>query len=86
MSIRSRFRLDAVKTFFGGGAEITLSAMYDDKIPEDMRFMKATPSGSFTQRIDNPAALKEFQNEDGSWKYGEYFYVDVSLAGPYPAS
>lgn len=87
MGVRCRFRLDSVKVSFGdtGGAEITLSAMYDDKIAEDMRFMKATPWGQITQKIDNPDAIKFFQKPDGEWRLGDYFYLDIIDAPPYGA-
>lgn len=84
MTVRARFRLSKVETAFGSpGAKLTFAAMYDDKIAEDIRFMKATPWGEFSQQIDNPGALKYFQKEDGSWRLGDYFYLDVSDAPPY---
>ena len=52
--------------------------MYDDTIPEDQRYCKATPSGKFTMVIDNPAALAFFE-------IGKYYYFDAS-AVPAPVS
>jgi hypothetical protein len=45
--------------------------MYDTSIPEDQRFQQATPSGSFEQLVDNPAALEQFE-------LGKSYYVDFT--------
>ncbi|MBT2418376.1 hypothetical protein J7F01_41080 [Streptomyces sp. ISL-22] len=34
-------------------------AMYDPEPPEDQRYAKATPSGSLTIAVDNPAVIFE---------------------------
>jgi hypothetical protein len=52
-------------------AELTFSTVYDTAIPEDVRFQQATPSGTFTQLVDNPAALAQFE-------LGKSYYVDFT--------
>lgn len=44
---------------------------YDDSIPEDERFQKATPSGSIEMQVDNPEALKQLE-------IGKSYYVDFT--------
>ncbi len=55
---------------------LKFSAVYDQSIPEDQRFYKATPSAEFTMLVDNPLALAMF-------KLGEQYYFDASpVSGP----
>jgi hypothetical protein len=57
---------------------VRFDCSYDDKIPEDQRFQKATPSGFIEMQIDNEAALAQLQP-------GKSFYVDftpVEAASP----
>lgn len=49
---------------------IELNAQYDESIPEDQRFQKATPSANFTATVDNPGAIDEL-------RLGRAFYVDM---------
>ena len=46
-------------------------AAYDDTIPEDLRFQKATPSGEMELYIDNQAIIDGF-------KPGASYYVDLT--------
>ena len=48
--------------------QVKLQCVYDQTIPEDRRFLKATPWGEITMQIDNPLALAEF-----TW--GRTFYA-----------
>lgn len=50
---------------------IRLAPMYDENDPEDTKFSKATPSGSFEAQISNPALLDQFQ-------VGEDYYLDLT--------
>ena len=43
------------------GNTIKFNTQYDDTIPEDQRFQKATPWGSIEMQIDNPRALELFE-------------------------
>lgn len=71
MAVRAKFTVQAIKEFSWGGKEVTLGAQYDQSIPEDQRFQKATPSGQITMQIDNPAALVQFP-------LGRAFYLDFT--------
>lgn len=51
--------------------KVILSALYDESIPEEKRFQKATPSGNIEMSIDNEAALAEFTP-------GKKFYVEFT--------
>jgi hypothetical protein len=54
--------------------EITLSAVYDDGISkENKSFADATPSGSVTFYLSNPALADEF-------KPGDIYYLDFTKA------
>jgi len=46
---------------------------YDESIPEDRRFQKATPSGELRMMVDNPAALDALQ-------LGNTYYLDLTEA------
>lgn len=50
---------------------LTFRAFYDQSIPEDQRFSKATPSAEIKMTVDNPAALEQF-------KLGAFYYVDFT--------
>lgn len=72
MSIRAKMQLTHItETVWGnqGARILKFNAVYDDTIPEDRRFQKATPSAEFTMTVDNPAALEQF-------KLGGKYYVD----------
>lgn len=63
-TIRGKFRCGAV-TFHGDPNNTDtprtyeLSAVYDQRTPENARFARATPWGELKMRIDNPAARLE---------------------------
>lgn len=44
-----------------GSKILKFNAVYDQTIPEDRRFQKATPSATAEFQVDNPAALEQFQ-------------------------
>jgi hypothetical protein len=71
--IRSKFRVnEVVKTEYSETAKLT--AVCEDKPgDENTRFNKATPSGSISITIDNPAA-------QGVLVPGKQFYVDFTPA------
>jgi hypothetical protein len=70
--VRAKLRLSRV-TDQGQGKLLRFDAQYDDTIPEDQRFQKATPSGHVELVVDNPAAIDQF-------KQGETYYVDFTPA------
>lgn len=71
MTVRAKLHLSAVTEREGGQKMLRFETRYDDTIPEDRRFMKATPWGSIEMNIDNPAALARFE-------LGKDYYVDFS--------
>lgn len=74
MAVRAKFQVTSVTTYTFGG-EVKLEPRYDETIPEDQRFLKATPSGELRMRIDNPAALEQL-------KPGKTFYLDLTEVPP----
>ena len=50
---------------------VKFHAVYDDTIPDDVRFQLATPTGKMSLDIDNPQILDGF-------KPGESYYVDLT--------
>lgn len=76
MSTRAKFKLTEIRESkwhkdSPSCKVLKFSTQYDDTIPEDQRFQKATPSGTCEMQIDNPAALAQFQ-------LGADYYVDFS--------
>jgi hypothetical protein len=57
--------------FLGNAQNIRLAAQYDPSIPEDRRFMEATPSGEVKFYVSNPAVI-------GGFKIGDNYYVDLT--------
>lgn len=73
MTVRAKMRLNAITEHDTGSKTLKFYTSYDQTIPEDQRFMKATPSGTIEMLVDNPAALEQF-------KIGESYYVDFTPA------
>lgn len=66
MTVRAKLRLTSItESSWGKGAptskKLRFDTIYDQSIPEDQRFQKATPSGHCELQIDNPAALAQFE-------------------------
>jgi hypothetical protein len=78
MKVRAKLQLTKVATAIGGNKELTFEARYDDQIPEDQRFQKATPWGQFTMVVDNPTALAQFS-------LGAQYYLDFTCATAAPS-
>lgn len=71
MNIRAKFAVISVETFENGDSQVRLSPRYDESIPEDRRFSKATPSGELKMYINNPPVVEEL-------KPGRQFYIDLT--------
>ena len=69
--IRAKFQCCNVEPTGFGGSKVTLLPIWDYTIPEDERFLKATPSGELTMVIDNPIAVEQL-------KPGKNFYLDLT--------
>lgn len=50
---------------------IVFEARYDDRLPEDQRFFKATPSGRLDIIVDDPTVVS-------SLKTGSFVYIDIT--------
>jgi hypothetical protein len=75
MTVRAKLTVENITEIhgtWGTSKTVNFRTQYDNTIPEDQRFQKATPSGSASFNIDNPAALEQFQP-------GYTFYVDFTL-------
>ncbi len=62
MQIVAKFMLTEMNLFntgHGEGARFKFAPQYDQSLPEDRRFSKATPSGNFEMCVDNPP-VREF--------------------------
>jgi hypothetical protein len=73
MTVRAKFTLTAITSHAYGGKTLRFQAVYDQSIPDDRRFQKATPSGTFEMTVDNPAALEQFV-------LGRAYYFDATPA------
>lgn len=73
MKIRAKFQLQEVTENFWNKESKVLKfrASYDPNIPEDQRFLKATPSGQFEMQVDNPVAIAALE-------LGKYYYLDLT--------
>jgi hypothetical protein len=69
--VRAKFQVQQVINHVYGGKTVILMPQYDETIPEDRRFAKATPSGEMKLYIDNPPASDYLA-------LGLYFYVDFT--------
>lgn len=57
---RCKFQVQSVTHMAYGGRTVKLQTQYDNTVPEDRAFTKATPSGSMEITIDNPAVFDVF--------------------------
>lgn len=71
MSVRGKFRVAHVTDFGNNFKEVQLTAVWDDGIPENARYSKATPTGTVTMTINNPPASDQFVP-------GKEFYLDFT--------
>lgn len=77
MTVRAKLRCSRENTIrFGplplsGGSqrEYEFHAVYDDSIPEDQRYAKATPQANLKMTVDNPAVIFE---------PGKNYYLDFT--------
>ncbi|HEX8851224.1 MAG TPA: hypothetical protein VF761_16990 [Gemmatimonadaceae bacterium] len=75
MTVRAKFMVSE-KTSFAWSPDsvrVKLTPQYDQSIPEDQRFAKATPSGEFWMQIDNPPAAAALE-------LGKTYYIDITPA------
>jgi len=70
-TVRSKMHLVSITEHEHGGNTLRFETRYDDTIPEDQRFQKATPTGYIEMQIDNPSAYAMFE-------IGKDYYVDFN--------
>jgi hypothetical protein len=70
MGMRAKMTLEGVYAQTWGGAKAIFRCQYDQSIPEDQKFCKATPSGHCEMQIDNPAAAEQLV-------IGKAYYFDI---------
>lgn len=75
MSVRAKFRLDerAEVTWNKTGRRFKFTAVCDDGTPENQKFAKYTPSGTFEMFVDNPAVIEQLV-------LGKQYYLDLTPA------
>ena len=71
MATRAKMHLVGIVPQMWGGYQVLFQCYYDDTIPEDMRFQKATPSGEARFTIDNPEVIKQLV-------IGKTYYFDIT--------
>lgn len=73
--VRAKFTLQEVRqsSYNPTARTLIFRPQYDESIPEDQRFSKATPNGNFEMTVDNPAALAQLE-------LGKRYYVDFTPA------
>ncbi len=74
MTTRAKFQCNTETTKRWGKDPATsrvydFTAVYDAESPEDQRFAKATPSGSLSITVDNPAV---------TFEPGKAYYLDIT--------
>ena len=74
-TVRAKLRVSsvAIHEFSPHARTVEFTAEYDQSVPEEQRFQKATPSASAKMVIDNPAIVDFFTP-------GKKFYVDFTPA------
>jgi hypothetical protein len=77
MQVRAKMAVIEVARNQWGSRKVTFQPQYDQSIPEDQRFQKATPSGSIEMLIDNPPVAEFFEQN-----LGKAFYVDFTPVVP----
>lgn len=72
--VRAKFKFTGIQTGYSEySRELTFTAQYDETIPEDKRFAKASPNGTFKMTCDNPSANAQFE-------LGKQYYFDITPA------
>ena len=79
MNIRAKFMLqEHHQKSYGSkwkGHTFIFQPQYDEKIPEDQRFARATPTGRLEIMVDNPPVVEYWHSQ-----LGKQFYLDFTLA------
>jgi len=73
--VRAKFTVSSITDYGNNNQMVKLTCIYDDTIPEDQRFNKATPYGEITMGITVPEVLKQFA-------IGKKFYADFTEVAP----
>jgi hypothetical protein len=70
MATRAKFRVTALTEHEGDSKTLKLECRYDNSIPEDQRFLKATPWGSNEMRLRFPfnAYHVQLEGKPATWQ------------------
>lgn len=68
--VRCKFRCDEITKYSGESRKLVFVPQYDNTIPEDVQFAKATPSGKLEIVVQNP-------NIEDFFVPGKYYYFDA---------
>lgn len=71
--MRAKFVVQSFTQYTGGGRQFALSAVTDDGTPENERYNTATPSGTLSITITNPAVVDFLE-------VGKAYYLDFTQA------
>lgn len=69
--VRAKFVLTGITEHNHPSKTLRFDCVYDQNIPDDQRFQKATPFGHIEIQIDNPTATEQFVR-------GQSYYVDFT--------
>lgn len=76
MTIRALMLVNTLtRNSYNRTVKVGMAAVYDQSIPEEQRFTKATPQGTLDMWIDSPEVAEQFS-------LGQKFYLDFT---PVPA-
>ena len=81
MKVNAKFKLAEHHEISWGyadhvGHKFVFRPEYDDRIPEDKRFHKATPSGEMSIMVDNPPVVEFWKSQIGKQFYLDFTPVD----------
>lgn len=79
MNVRGKFNIQSIElfTYPKGGGWVKLSAVHDDKTPENNSYSIATPSAELKMLISNPPAFDVFK---AAFDAGKSIYCDFTVA------
>lgn len=72
MTIRAKMQLEGIYSNVYGGHKVFFRAVYDNKLDEDVRFARATPSAVADFTIDNPVIMPQLV-------IGKHYYFDITM-------
>ena len=79
MNVRGKFNIQSITlfTYPKDGGQVVMSAVHDDKTPENNSYSEATPSGEIRMMVSNPPAFDVFK---AAFDAGKSIYCDFTVA------